>query len=344
MQQYDTVIVGAGPSGLECATILADEGQQVLVLDKNSDAINNDSNIGHKTCAGGITEKVFDLIPDNIYEISFNNVSVSVKDRKTEFLRQSPKIITIDRVKYSQYLIDKAKKAGAEIRTETRVSEIKESSVIADGKEIAFKHLVGADGSLSIVRKYLGLKTDKKGIAFHYLVNKNFNDLEFFLDAKLFSTGYAWIFPHNDFTSIGAYADIKDISPKMLKKNFHNWLNKKDIDVSGAQFYAAQIPYDYKGHEFGKIYLAGDAAGLASGLTAEGIYAAIISGRDIAGLILDKEYRTDGIDDLLRTKKAQEYLLKIFRHSGPLKNIGYNTLISLSKGSSTKKTLANILR
>ncbi|MEA2004395.1 MAG: NAD(P)/FAD-dependent oxidoreductase, partial [archaeon] len=306
MQQYDTVVIGAGPAGLECAKILADAGQQVLVLDKNTDTINNDSNIGNKTCAGGITEKVLDLIPDNIYEIGFNNVYVSVKDRKTEFLRQSPKIITIDRVKYSQYLIDKAKNAGAEIRTETKVSKINEASVIADGKAIAFKHLVGADGSLSIVRRYLGLKTEKKGIAFHYLVNKSFSDLEFFLDADLFSTGYAWIFPHKEFTSIGAYADIKDISPGTLKKNFHNWLNKKEIDVSEAQFYAAQVPYDYKGHKFGNIYLAGDAAGLASGLTAEGIYAAIISGKDIAALILDKEYMTEGIDNLLRTKRAQE--------------------------------------
>ncbi|NOQ37973.1 geranylgeranyl reductase family protein [archaeon] len=344
MQQYDTVIIGAGPSGLECAYDLAKAGQQVLVLDKNSDAISNDSSIGHKTCAGGITEKVLDLIPENIYEIGFNNVYINVKGRKTKFFKKSPKITTIDRVKYSQYLIDKAKEAGAEIRTETRVSQIRESSVITDGKEIAFRHLVGADGSLSIVRKYLGLKTEKKGMAFHYLVNKNFSDLEYFLDADLFSTGYAWIFPHDEFTSIGAYADIKDISPQMLKKNFQKWLNKKDIDVSGAQFYAAQIPYDYKGHKFEKIYLAGDAAGFASGLTGEGIYAAIISGKDIAGLILDKGYRTDGIDDLLRTKKAQEYLLNIFRHSGPLKNIEYNIIVSLLKINSTKKVLANILR
>ncbi|MCK5372898.1 MAG: NAD(P)/FAD-dependent oxidoreductase [Candidatus Aenigmarchaeota archaeon] len=344
MQQYDTVIVGAGPAGLECAKILAEAGQQVLVLDKNSDAINNDSNIGQKTCAGGITEKVFDLIPDSVYEISFKNVYVSVKDRKTKYSMQSPKIITIDRVKYSQYLIDNAKEAGVEIRTETRVSEIKEASVIADGKEIAFKHLVGADGSLSIVRKYLGLKTEKKGIAFHYLVNESFSDLEFFLDADLFSTGYAWIFPHNEFTSIGAYADIKDMSSGILKKNFHKWLNKKEIVISEAQFYAAQVPYDYKGHEFNNIYLAGDAAGLASGLTAEGIYAAIISGKDIAALILDKEYRTEGIDNLLKAKKTQECFLNLFRHSGPLKNIGYNALISLSKSSITKKALANILK
>ena len=47
MKNFHTVIVGGGPGGLACATLLARQGKEVLVLERNSA-------IGPKVCAGGI--------------------------------------------------------------------------------------------------------------------------------------------------------------------------------------------------------------------------------------------------------------------------------------------------
>lgn len=46
----ETIVVGAGPAGLRAAQVLAEAGREVLVLEKNTE-------IGLKTCAGGLTRK-----------------------------------------------------------------------------------------------------------------------------------------------------------------------------------------------------------------------------------------------------------------------------------------------
>ncbi|MEW6427906.1 MAG: NAD(P)/FAD-dependent oxidoreductase, partial [Thermodesulfobacteriota bacterium] len=56
--------------------------------------------------------------------------------------------------------------------------------------------------------------------------------------------------------------------------------------LKGLQPEAYLINYDYRGSRFGKVHLVGDAAGLASPLTGEGIYPAILSGRAAAAAIL----------------------------------------------------------
>ena len=50
-RQFDVIIIGAGPAGLECARVLKDSAYTVLVLEKKN-------TIGLKPCAGGIVESV----------------------------------------------------------------------------------------------------------------------------------------------------------------------------------------------------------------------------------------------------------------------------------------------
>ena len=50
-QDFDVVIVGAGPAGLECARVLRDSNLSIIIIEKNE-------HMGPKTCAGGIVETV----------------------------------------------------------------------------------------------------------------------------------------------------------------------------------------------------------------------------------------------------------------------------------------------
>ncbi len=70
------------------------------------------------------------------------------------------------------------------------------------------------------------------------------------------------------------------------------------------------INYDYKGHDFGNKFLIGDAAGLASGLTGEGIYFAIKSGEDVAKKIINKKYDCHNIKHILEVKSFEERILR----------------------------------
>ena len=60
-----TLIVGAGPGGLACATVLAGNGKDVLVTERKK-------RIGPKVCAGGITwSGLISRVPANLAEKSF---------------------------------------------------------------------------------------------------------------------------------------------------------------------------------------------------------------------------------------------------------------------------------
>jgi len=335
MESYETIIVGAGPAGLKCAETLAEAGKEVIILEKNEV-------IGPKICAGGLTAKDFSFgIPNNMGKI-FRKIFMHTPHRTTIIETGEPIVTTIDRKKLGQIMLKQAKKAGAVIKTKIKVSEIRKSSIIANNKEISFKYLIGADGSSSIVRRSLGLKTKEIDIAIQYIIPKVYKHLEIFLDADLFASGYAWIFPNGKFTCIGAGADPRYLNAKELRANFSKWLKKKKIDVSKAKFEGAPINYSYEGYKFKNKYLIGDAAGFASGLTGEGIYFAILSGKEVAEQIINKNYKSKGIEKILRIKSHHEALLELFEFSKPLNAIEYETLAILLKSKLIDKEFIDI--
>ena len=60
MQTYSVIIIGAGPGGLACARLLAEQGMDVLVLERKSI-------VGPKVCGGGITwDGLLGRVPMNL--------------------------------------------------------------------------------------------------------------------------------------------------------------------------------------------------------------------------------------------------------------------------------------
>jgi len=206
---------------------------------------------------------------------------------------------------------------GVEIKTNSKVTEITKDGVVVNNSEkYSYKFLVGADGSYSAVRRYLGLKTKKSGVGLQYLVRTNrFNELEIFLDQKLFGVGYAWIFPYKESASVGCCS----LTEKNLKANFEKWLDKMNINVAGAEYGAQCINLNYKGFKFGNVFLTGDAAGLASSITGEGIYEALVSGEEIAKMILDSNYIPEKLNSIIMLNKIRDVLSVIMKHSGLLR-------------------------
>lgn len=228
---------------------------------------------------------------------------------------------------------------NVEIRTNCKVTAIsREKITTEDGISFEYGHLVGADGSFSIVRKFLEIKTEKNAIAIQYIIpTDKYDKLEFFFDSRLFQVWYAWIFPHKGYASIGCMCDPRYLSSKRLQQNFNKWLQKNNIDISQGKFEGYSINYDYRGYRFGNIFLAGDAAGLATGWTGEGIYQALISGEEIAKVILDNKYEAPAIQACLKAKELQEKAMNILIKAGPLRNIFFAALIPATKN----KKLAN---
>ncbi len=309
MEKHDVVIVGAGPAGLKAAEVLAAAGRDVLVLEKNDV-------VGPKVCAGGITLKAIKMgIPEELFERRFCP-EFRTKKRILKYSDRKAIAITISREKLGLWQKKRAEEVGAIIKIGARVNRLEKDHVVTDKGIIYFDYLVGADGSSSVIRRELGIKTRKMIMGIQYVVRKNFDDMLYFLDSKRFKSGYAWIFPHGKETLIGCCADMRYLSSTDLKKNFCEWLAEQKIDVDNGRFEAFPINYDYQEFDFGNVFLAGDAAGFASGLTGEGIYFALASGEDIARRILDQNYEVKKIKEILRTKKRHEKLLSLLQKSG----------------------------
>ena len=326
MSKYDVVIIGGGPAGLSCAATLARGGVNVMLLERKK-------NIGRKVCAGGITwHGLIKQVPENLIQRTFPEQHIYSNWQKICFRKQDPIIATVNREELGQWMMEEAVKEGANIGTGCYVKNISGQSLTAtdeNGKpfSLKFDHLVGADGSTSMVRRHLGIPTEKLGVGINYQVDGKYEHMEWHLNTALFGTGYGWIFPHRETISIGAYVTRGTINPDNLKKNLVTWAKTRGFDLTNASAKAEFINFDYRGHQFGDIWLMGDAAGLASGLTGEGINPAIISGEEIAKKILNPNHLADPIARMVKKQQKHAKLVTLASRSKPLCTLLMESLV-----------------
>jgi len=315
MEKFHTIIIGAGPAGLACATILAANGKKVLVLERNK-------SVGPKVCAGGVPFHAMKRLklPDSIVQKQFPIQHIITPGQNARVHSPLPIITTVDRQQLGQHMLAKAQAVGAQVKTNTMVRTITASQVHTGLNKYSFQYLVGADGSNSMVRRFLKVPAVSQGTGIHYRVPGHFTRMEWHFQPNQFNSGYAWIFPHKQYASIGAYASRDDVAPSLLQKKLQTWSKDQGISLKGCKPAAFLINFDFRGWRFNNIFLAGDAAGLASALTGEGILPAVISGEAVAKTILQPNIQIDEFDNLLlkhqRHKKVQELFAtqKVFCH------------------------------
>jgi flavin-dependent dehydrogenase len=301
MRRYDVIIIGAGPAGLECAKTLGGSKLRVLVIERTKIPC-------VKSCAQGLTLKDLDVIPKEVIRRRFRRFIVHGKETITmEFSRDV--LFTIDRKALGDHYVKSLSKAGnVTVLTGTDVLEIRKGCVLSSKGEFGYRWLVGADGSTSIVRHYLGLPTSRSWVTLNYRLRIERQCPEFTFDK---SVGYIWIFPNKGHCSVGCGAMSGTREASTLMRRFHAWLDSEGIAIDRKKLEGGLINFDYRGTRFGDVFLAGDAAGLASGLTGEGIYPAIISGRHIGKAILSEP--DDTLGRWLTKKRKQDHMLSLWR-------------------------------
>lgn len=260
---------------------------------------------------------------------------ISFRGEPTSFLDTTLGIIrTVSRSELGRWQEAITREAGAEVRSEATVAKVvvgEKRLRLLDGEEISYHWLIGADGSQSVVRRALGLSAPKEYLAAEYNIpdspgeNPSFQDLIISFDSRKLANGYFWVFPHQGYTSIGAGVPRKLIPPGFLKSYLKGKVQEMGIRLNGTPYEAFPIECSFVGFAFPReVYLAGDAAGMPSPLTGEGIYAALVSGEEVARKILSPEYpmwkcrkwlRARGIhamvESLIRKRMARSVWLRL---------------------------------
>jgi electron transfer flavoprotein-quinone oxidoreductase len=175
VEKFDAIIVGAGLAGLAAAYTLAQEGLEVLVLERGDYA-------GAKNVTGGrlYLNPIRDMFPDLWKKaplerfIAREEVAIVAKERSLtmsycgEELRQEPyQSYSILRAKFDRWLAKQAERKGAMLVTKSRVDDViidngQVVGVLAGGEELHADVIIACDGVLSLVAEKAGLR--KPGI------------------------------------------------------------------------------------------------------------------------------------------------------------------------------------
>ena len=296
-EEFDVLIVGAGPAGTAAAYRAVDNNLNVLLLDKSK-------NPSGKPCAGGLTLKTLALMPYSVAPIIEHvttgfDIGIANGDAANirRFDQGSDICAFVVRSRFDAYNFEKTRARGAQFQAVTRIDGIEQFAnhieLKADGKTIRAKYLVGADGANSQVRQMTMPENGfHRGFAIEGLIPfealKSEPYAEFLLG--FVQSGYGWIFPKADHANIGIYTNRSDVS--LSKKILQNYAQARlgTRDLSHIKGYALGFGGEEYWQTKGRVLLVGDAGGYAEPLLGEGLHNAIKSGQAAGQAISDIEH------------------------------------------------------
>ena len=313
METVEHLIVGAGPAGLRAGQVLADAGREALVVERHAE-------IGPKTCAGGLTPKTVAILrglglPESAGLARLGQVAFA-PGRPVTLDPSQTMIVTLSRQELGRYQAAWTRAAGAQVHAACPLRELDLAgrTAVVGGVRIGWRHLIGADGSDSAVRRALRLPSPRVYFAAEYnLEGVRVEPLRVECDPEL-GGGYFWVFPHHDYTSVGAVASKRVVRPATLRAYLDARLERMRLARRGEPLEGATLEVDFRGLHFaGGVHLAGDAAGVPSALTAEGIYSALVTGEEVARGIIDPAYRSPRLTRWLRVKRRHDRFAAFLR-------------------------------
>ena len=300
-QQCDVLIVGGGPAGSSCAARLRQGGKEVVVLDKSPFPRD-------KTCAGWITPPILRALQILEEDYARENVLQPIRFFRTGVIDGRAAVRTdydetvsygIRRCEFDHYLLERC---GADLQLgfPLKTLDIHDDRIVVNDRFEA-QLVVGAGGHFCPVARRLNpdaehrtqivqaqevefrMSADQKHSC---AVEPDVPELYFCADMR----GYGWCFRKGDYLNIGLGREgERRLSDHVAR--FVQFLRK-----------AARIDFDppdaYKGHAYrlygstkrrlvaDRFLLIGDALGLASAQSGEGIRPAIESGLMAADVIL----------------------------------------------------------
>ena len=349
-QRWDLIVVGAGPGGASTAYHAARAGMDVLLLDRQEFPRDKPCGDGLMPHAAG--EVALMGLGEWLEEPDHGKFSGFSIYTHTAYLRQKvpptfhgPHGYVIPREETDVRLVERAKEAGAELRTSVRATELLRSpagivtgieavagSASNGGETLRFEAplVVAADGIGGFAGE--GMKAHQNSVArrqyFSGVSGPHKEDLHVFMtkDMNEQGAGYGWVFYFgNGRANIGAGVSTKTLakSGRNLKDFYERFLEEPEIAgwLEGAEPEGPAKSWSLKMGMWGAkrhaqgLMTVGDAASMIHPISGEGVGYAIESGRLAASWAHEARSRGDysasvlkGYATQLRHKRAREHV------------------------------------
>jgi geranylgeranyl reductase family protein len=293
---HDIAILGAGPAGTLAAYECARQGLRAVLLEKARLP-------RRKVCGGGLSAKSLGILPfplDGVREQRIVSGWVAYRGDALEVHVQRPGAM-VCRESFDAFLAQQAVGAGAELVEGFELETVREEDdgyllVPRRGSSIRARRLIAADGVNSIVRRRLfpdshagTVAALEARVAPAAWASEQVSERCLF-DFGAVEAGYGWIFPKGDHFNVGVYRYRKTQGSRDLRAVLAEFLSTNPFlkDATVLDIAGARIPVSPGAMSLvnrGAI-LAGDAAGLGDALFGEGIYCALLSGREAAAAMV----------------------------------------------------------
>ena len=325
MNDWDVVVIGAGPAGSVAAMYLAKAGKKVLLIDKAKfprDKICGDAQgrrVGNIIRELGLYDAYEKIEGRGIYGMTLSSPNGTQIDLRVADRNGPPPGYVHKRMIFDNFLFENAKKVATEFRVLNITDLIIEDNFVkgiigtnekGETENHRAKIVLGADGANSTIAAKFGLN---KNPLEHFIVAlrayyKNVENLTDMIEIHLIKNllpGYFWIFPlPNKEANVGVgmiaedmskkKANLKQVLLKELKENPLFADRFKNAELVG-EIRAWNLPvasYHRKCHGNGWMLL-GDAAALIDPLSGEGIGNAMISGKLSSQVVIEALERND---------------------------------------------------
>jgi digeranylgeranylglycerophospholipid reductase len=296
--RYDVIVVGGGPGGAEAARAAAARGLRTLLVEEHR-------TIGVPShCTGKLSLHAFREF-DLPLDLAINSLSAAVfhspGGTAVHIRRASADSYVVDRIAFDQWLVARAARAGAGVRTGIRVTEARRAGSGlrvrgAAGGGAAFEAeariVIDAEGASPRLPATLGLRlarTYAHGLQYEMLGIGGLepDTPEMFFGRDTAPGFFAWLLPlGRDRARIGLAVDPRETrhAPVRYLERLlavHPALRRRAAGASVVRKVAGRIPMltGRPPAARGALLVVGDAAGQVKATSGGGIYFAMIAGR-----------------------------------------------------------------